>query len=127
MFRALGQLAESPDSDPVQPQSDTGSPVMVVTKWRIPGAVCDPDHSHGETVAPQWPHQRRMVRRGLTGEDHAQDHKHNSEVREVREPKDQLTEQDLNKVSGGGIYINWNDPSLKSTDGWHDWIQVRSA
>jgi hypothetical protein len=21
------------------------------------GAVCDPNHSHGESVAPQWPHQ----------------------------------------------------------------------
>ena len=41
------------------------TPVMV--KQRS-GAVCDPDHSHGESVAPpQWPLQRQMVRAGLTG------------------------------------------------------------
>jgi bacteriocin-like protein len=66
------------------------------------GAVCDLNHSHGEIVEPQWPNQRRMVRPGLTDKIMRKTTKHNSEVRgEVREPKDELSEAELQKVSGG--------------------------
>jgi hypothetical protein len=71
-------------------------------------AGCEPVHSAAESVAP-WPHQRRMVRAAWV-------EKIMSKTTRNTEARDELSEDKLDKVTGGSFALsNAVDAVIKST------------
>jgi hypothetical protein len=82
------------------------------------GAVCERVHSNGESVAPAWPHQRRMVRAGLMEKIMSKTNDTSYDVAATSERE--LTEAELDFVAGGTPPTHYEFYAVGSAYGFGD-------
>jgi hypothetical protein len=87
---------------------------MAITKCLISAQDGEPVHSNGESVAPAWPHQRRMVRAGLMEKIMSKTNDTSYDVAATSERE--LAEAELDFVAGGFFGVHYYSMHMFSGD-----------
>ena len=91
---------------------------MAITQCLISAQDGEPVHSNGESVAPAWPHQRRMVRAGLMEKIMSKTNDTSYDVAATSERE--LTEAELDFVAGGTPPTHYEFYAVGSAYGFGD-------